>query len=397
MKKILFVIESLGLGGAEKSLVNLLHTLDYKEYEVDLFLMYQKGLFMDLIPNQVRVIPHNSTWMSFQLHLGRALGRLILKGKFKLAFDRLKITLKSRLFKLNQARQQEMWELYRDAIGKVDGEYDVAIGYLEKYSNYFVIDSTSAKKKIGWVHIDYLTYGLNAAYDYPYFEQFYRIASVSEVCIDTLKSIFTNMQEKFVLVENISSPELIKEMAQQEVFQEDAGMKENRITLITTARIIEQKGIDLAILAAELMKKDGYDFQWNILGDGPLRTKMNQLIKEKGLGDNMRIIGPITNPYPYIKAADIYVQTSLFEGKSIAIDEAKILCKPIVATKFPTVYDQLQDNKTAMLAELNPKSIYHNIKFLIDNEDKRLELAHQLSLEKVENKNKLEEFYKMIG
>ncbi|WP_161496415.1 glycosyltransferase [Clostridium thermosuccinogenes] len=391
-KRLLFVIDSLGLGGAEKSLINLLHSLDYEQYEVDLFLFYKKGMFLDLLPSQVKVLEHTREWAAFQLPFLKSLASLAAYLRFDLAYHRAMLSIKSKLCRMTQPRQQKLWNHLSPAAPFIYDEYDAAIGYLEKYPDYFIAEKVNAKKKIGWIHIDYIAYGLNSEYDRPYFEKLDYIAAVSDSCVEALKQCFPDMEDKFVLVENISCPKLIKEMANHAA---DIDAKDTLI--VTAARLAEQKGIDLSIEAARLLQKDGYEFRWIILGDGPLKEEYSKRIIKYGLEGKFILKGAVPNPYPYMKAADIYVQTSRFEGKSLSIDEAKILGKPIVATRFPTVYDQIHDGLTGILSDIDAISIYEKIRFLIDNPDARQALQNNLSKEKTDYESKVKGFYRLIG
>ena len=87
---------------------------------------------------------------------------------------------------------------------------------------------------------------------------------------------------------------------------------------------------DIAIKAAAILVKKGYTIKWYVLGEGEERNTLEQSIKEHNLIANFILLGIKENPYPYINNATIYVQPSRFEGKSLAIDEAKILHKPIL-------------------------------------------------------------------
>lgn len=390
-KKLLFVIDSLSLGGAEKSLVNLLYSMDYTKFNVDLFLFHKKGLFLELLPREVRVLNHSKEWTCFQQPLMKSIIGLSKASRLDLIYHRLALSCKSNLLKLTQPLQQKLWQHFSPAIPNIKGEYDVAIGYLEKYPNYFIVEKVKAKKKIGWIHIDYNMYGLDAKFDAPYLKRLDYIVGVSKSCIHTLSNSFPEVKDKLVVIENISSPKLINEMAGQEI-----PFKKNGITIVTAARLVEQKGLNMSIEAASILHKNGYKFNWIIVGEGPLRGELQRIIDKNGLSRYVTLIGAVANPYPYIKTADIYVQTSLFEGKSISIDEAKILNKPIVATRFSTVYDQIYDGRTGILADMDAYSVYEKIKNLIDYPALRIQLEKNLSKEKNDSMNKLEKFYSLV-
>ena len=163
------------------------------------------------------------------------------------------------------------------------------------------------------------------------------------------------------MLENIISPTLLKSLAESLPEEYETNSKK----LLTIGRFSAQKGYDMAVRAAEILDKKGYDFKWFAVGKGDLMPQIKEEIASRSLQDKFILLGEKSNLYPYINGCDIYVQPSYFEGKSIAIDEAKLFEKPIVCTSFPTVYDQLTDGETALLAEINPQSIAQKIEALL--------------------------------
>ena len=149
----------------------------------------------------------------------------------------------------------------------------------------------------------------------------------------------------------------------------------------------------MAVSAAKILSDKGYDFKWFAIGKGQLEDQIKEQIKSLGLEEKFILLGERANPYPYTKNCDIYVQPSYFEGKSIAIDEAKIFAKPIVCTSFPTVYDQLTDGETALLAEINAESIAEKIEVLLNSDELCRTLSDNLKKEKAGNEEEIDKFY----
>ena len=143
--------------------------------------------------------------------------------------------------------------------------------------------------------------------------------------------------------------------------------EQNRVKLLSVGRLGAQKGFDLAIKSAKILKDRGVDFIWIILGEGPDRKKLQEQIDADELNNNVKLIGIRSNPYVYIKKCDIFVQTSRFEGKSIVLDEAKIFCKPIVVTNYPTVGDSIVDGQNGLIVEMDECSIADGIQRLLEN------------------------------
>ncbi|MBF0950310.1 MAG: glycosyltransferase, partial [Alloprevotella tannerae] len=164
---------------------------------------------------------------------------------------------------------------------------------------------------------------------------------------------------------------------------------------LTIGHVLKAKGIDLAIEAASQLKKKQIDFKWFFLGK-IIESDWLSLIEKEGLSDNFVFLGVRPNPYPYLKTVDIYVHPSRFEGKSIALDEAKILCKPIVATNFSTVNDQFEDRVNASICEMNGDALADAIIELAANKELRQSYVAYLNAHIVDNSSEVEKLYAFI-
>jgi glycosyltransferase involved in cell wall biosynthesis len=205
--------------------------------------------------------------------------------------------------------------------------------------------------------------------------------------------VFPELSDKFTVIENITSPRLIREYASEiEPFKDD----KDKTVLVTVGRLAQQKAIDLAVKACAELKKRGKKIRWYHIGTGDLKADIESLILELDVRDEFILLGERSNPYPYVGQCDIYVQPSRYEGKSIAIDEAKCLCRPIVTTNFTTVADQITDGVNGIICTMNETDIADKIEMLIDNEELRQKFSSNLSDEKTGNEEELEKFYQII-
>jgi glycosyltransferase involved in cell wall biosynthesis len=168
------------------------------------------------------------------------------------------------------------------------------------------------------------------------------------------------------------------------------------VTLVSVGRLNVQKGFDIAIDACKLLADRGIDVYWYILGEGEQRSILDEKIKSLGLENRFILLGIRENPYPYVSAADIYVQPSRFEGKSIAIDEAKILGKPIVVTNFPSVVDQIGHAHKGWIVKMNADAIAAGIAEVIQNREAREKLQANLASEKLGTRQEIEKLYAVI-
>jgi glycosyltransferase involved in cell wall biosynthesis len=386
-KQLLFIMPKLGSGGAEKALVTLLNLFDYDKYDVDLMLFRREGLFLPDVPEEVNIIDGGKEYELFDGSAFACIKSSVKKMKFSFALNRIKYANA-----LKSGDKSAVWNCLKKAVYKPQKHYDVAIAYLEGNSIYYCVDCIDADKKIGYIHNDYNGLGLDKNFDRPFFGKLDYLVTVSNECANVLRKTFPEIKAKVRMLENLVSPTLLKSLSEKPAAEYKADTK----NILTVGRFSPQKGYDLAIAATEILAEKGYDFKWFSIGKGELQNEIEHKIKEKKLEEKFILLGERANPYPYIKNCDIYVQTSYFEGKSIAIDEAKIFAKPIVCTSFPTVYDQLTDGKTALLAEINAESIAEKIEILLNDESLCQNLSENLKKEKAGNEEEIDKFYQLL-
>lgn len=390
-KDVLFVINNLNCGGAEKSLISLLNTMDYSRYNVDLFLFKHEGLFLNKIPKQVNVLEEPPEYQLFDMPIKAAIMKCLRQGRLDIALSRV---CAGYIFKSekNKARcEQRVWRYLSKSLQNISEKYDVAIGYLEKNPVYFCIDKVNANKKIGFIHTDYDKLGMDPNIDRGYFRSLDHIVTVSEECANVLKQRFSIYNDKIGVIHNIVSPSTINKMSQEKIDLERKGVK-----LVSVGRLSHEKGFDLAIEACKNLVGDGYEIKWYIIGEGEGRGKLEKMIEENHLQDHFLLLGLKENPYPYIREADIYVQPSRFEGKSIAIDEAKILHKPIVVTNFSTAKDQIKNEENGLIIDMDAHSLSEGIKKLIHNEELRNKLIKNLSDEELGTESEIKKLYTLF-
>lgn len=376
MKKVLFVIPSLGAGGAEKSLVNLLHLLNGEPYEIDVLLFQKAGLFLEQIPKGVHLVSIPGDYKIFTQSLPKALLALLKHGKINQAINRIQYAVALKKEKNPAKAEQLAWKYWAKSMETLPKTYDVAIGYLEKSSIYFVVDKVNARKKIGWIHNDYEKLGQDKGIDYPYFQKINSLVTVSELCVESLNRIFPDLSHKVVLLENIISKKWLIELSKENFDIYDDKM----INFLSIGRLTHQKGFDIAIKAFSILPSEILDkIRWYIIGNGEDKEKLELLINESNLSHQIRLVGLRSNPYPWLAKCDIYFQPSRYEGKSIAIDEAKLLQKPILVTRFSTVNDQIEHLKTGYIVEMNEKAIAEGIELLISRPEIRKQLTENLA------------------
>ena len=391
-KRLLFVHPSLHFGGAEKSLQTLLCTIDYDRYEVDLLLFRPEGELLKLLPPQVRVLPLCADAQTFSLPLRESAARFLRQGKPALALARARFSRAVRGHLPTRMLEQRGWKYQKRAFVPLPQVYDAAIAYLEGSPVWFCADCVQAKKKIAVIHSDYRKLEMDAAFDDAYFARFDVLAGVSDACADVLRECFPQHRDKIRVLENIISPDVLREQSVR-----DAGFDDGYtgLRVLTMGRLDAPKGIDLALEACRMLA-DAADFRWYVLGDGPQRALLTERIAQYGIGDRFCLLGAKLNPYPYLAQCDVYVQPSRFEGKSIALEEAKCFAKPILTTDFTTVRDQITDGETGCVAQIDPADIAEKLRTLLTDRSLRARLSARLR-DYAGNRSEIEKFYAMIG
>lgn len=366
------MIDSLTCGGAEKSLISLLPCLVKREYDITLMLRARHGLFEQLVPPSVRIVnfPYRPSLV----------GRLVYSCNLRLH--------------RNSVHSAELyWSATGKGLPRLKDEYDVAIAYQQGFPTFYIADKVSAKKKLCWINTDLKAAGYSPEFCQPFYRKFNKIAVVSEALRDSIVyPDYCKDKSRLIVCRDILNESLIREMAHEY----DAGMKEdNGLHITTVGRLVPPKGYDLAIGAAKILKEKGITFRWHFVGGGALYDQLKSSIEDNRLQGCVILEGEKLNPYPYIASADIYVQTSLFEGFGLTIGEAKIFGKPIVSTNFPAVFNQITNGKNGIVVEMTPEAIAEGIVLLIEDETLRTKIVEAVNSE--QNLTSVTESQKVIA
>lgn len=356
-KSIIWVIDSLSCGGAERSFVSILNLIDVSNYNIDVLLLKRGGVFEAYLPDGINLISATG-------FLGDMSYKAIFK-RFSLSqvMSRVKLSSQVRKQKGKIHGAEVLWNSINKCVDKERKHYDIAIAYQQGFPTYFVAEKVSASKKIAWINADIDNAGYKSEFNKKFYKQFNNIVAVSDALTLKLSKNYHEFTEKFVTVYDMLNPKLIQKMSLENGFEDSY----TGIRILTIGRMVEQKGYDIAINTALLLKKAGYSFRWYAIGDGPKMEETQKLVSELDLENEFVLLGLKPNPYSFIRESDIYVQTSKSEGFGLTVSEAKILHKPIVSTNFPSVFNQITDGKNGLIVEMNSKGVFEGIKKLIEN------------------------------
>jgi len=331
LKKIAFITRSLGVGGIEKSLVSLINALPENEFNITVFITDDDRRILSDIKRAV-----NITLLPRAYYTGGS----AIKNKLK----HLRLGSALRLLSLKLGERKKGNERNREIIDAhmifvPDEKFDVAIAYYlpDTYEIPYTLDCISAQRKAAWMHMDITQYAPRMPYLESYYNRFDRVFCVSSFVKSGYAKIYPKQKNKTQVFHNITDDEFIK--TQAEAYQ----VKKEGVTLFSCARLSNEKQ---PLLCAEALKRlidGGVNAYWYWAGGDTngYSKEVKQKIDDLGLNDRFILLGALTNPYPYYKACDVYVQASWHESYCISIAEAKILCGRIVSTDIPAVHESL--------------------------------------------------------
>lgn len=393
-QNILFVIDSLHCAGAEKSLITLLSLLDYSVYNVDLQLFGYGGALEELIPEEVNLLKPLKYTTFTELSIKKSILYSLKNLNFKMLSSRINFSIRIRKEKYTNAQRARIfWESVSDVIENNEKKYDIAISYAQGVPTFYVVDKINSRKKFAWVNVSYRLDRLEKSFQKNYYNKYKKIIAVSHSAKDVFLENFSEYSRKVEILYDLNNPSFIFNMANLGESYNDgfSGLK-----ILTIGRLAHQKGYDIALDTCKKLKEYGIDFKWYVLGKGPLQDEIEIYIKENRLEDYFKILGVKSNPYPYIKDCDIYVQTSKFEGFGLAIAEARMLNKPVVTTRFDAVFNQMIHEKNGLVVDMNSEAVFNGIMRLINDESLRKNIIKYLENEKKGNVEEIDKFYKLI-
>lgn len=343
MKKILIVNNNMKVGGVQKSLYNLLWSIDTtKEYDVTLLLFHKAGAYLDDLPKTVKVIECRGPF--------RFLGRDqcdfhgftgLVRGGFAALCKVFGRPFAVRLMLLLQPRVKE--------------SFDCAISFLHNgrvkafYGGVpdFVLHRVRAEKKVVFLHGDYRASGVNHPTNNRTMAQFDTVAACSDGCRGIFVQALPHMAERAVTVRNCHRYDKIRAMAEEEPIAYDTA----RIHVVTVARLTHEKGIERGLAAVANALARGVPLTWHIVGDGAKRAEWTSLADTWGIADHVIFYGEQANPYRYVKNADLFLLPSYHEAAPMVIDEARALGVPILTTATTSAHEMVTARSCGVVCE----------------------------------------------
>lgn len=398
--RIFIAMHYMEIGGAETALVGLLNALDPARVEVDLFLYDHRGEMMQFIPKWVNLLPQIPKYSVLE----RPIVELVKRGFWGIAAARMwakrisKVAYKRSGSKLeNNGGLDKMSKCTTPLLPKINQSvtYDLAISFLTPHR--IVAEKVKAKKKIAWIHTDYTRVWVDAEEELKVWQKYDYVASISSDVTNTFLQVFPSLAPKIVEIENILSPKFVRKRAELEDTDKEF-RQTDKISLLSIGRYSEQKNYDnVPDICKRLIGKTKLNIKWYIIGYGGDEALIRQKIKEAGMEEHVILLGKRSNPYPYIKACDIYVQPSRYEGKSVTVREAQMLCKPVVVTNYPTAPSQIRSGVDGVIVPMDNEGCANGLAEVICDKPLQERIIAHLKTHDYGNESEVEKIYTLIN
>ena len=398
--RIFIAMHYMEIGGAETALVGLLNALDPARVDVDLFLYDHRGEMMQFIPEWINLLPQIPKYSVLE----RPIVELVKRGFWGIAAGRLwakyisKVAYKRSGSKLeNNGGLDKMSKCTAPLLPRINQSvtYDLAISFLTPHR--IVAEKVKAKKKIAWIHTDYTRVWVDAEDELKVWQKYDYVASISGDVTNTFLQVFPSLAPKIVEIENILSPSFVRKRAElQDVDKEIR--HEGAFTLLSVGRFSDAKNYDnVPDICKRLINETKLNIKWYIIGYGGDEALIRKKIKEAGMEEHVILLGKRSNPYPYIKACDIYVQPSRYEGKSVTVREAQMLCKPVVVTNYPTAPSQIRSGIDGVIVPMDNEGCANGLAEVICDKPLQERIIAHLKTHDYGNESEVEKIYTLIN
>lgn len=395
-QSLLIVSHALEIGGAERSLIGLLDALDPERWDIDLFLFRHQGELIADIPEYVNLLPEVPAYTV----LARPMKDTLREGHVLLTAARLTGRIAAGRYAKKHGHTESGVGLeyshkftcpLMPAI-QPNKEYDLAVSFLTPH--YFVAKKVRAKKKVAWIHTDYSRVQVNIPSETAMWSAFDHIVSISDAVTGSFLKTFPGLKPKIVLIENILPGRLIKRQALKPI---GTDMPANGyIRLLSIGRYCTAKNFDnIPDICARLVSA-GLNVKWYLIGFGRDEELIRQKIIEADMVEHVILLGKKGNPYPYIRACDLYVQPSRYEGKCVTVREAQMLGKPVVITRYATSASQLEDGVDGVIVPMDNASCAAGIADLLRDSERMQRLSHACKSRDYSNRQESEKLYQIM-
>lgn len=390
--KIFILHHSMEIGGAESSLLGLLQAFDYSKISVDLMLLNNSGDLLSLIPKDVHILQTPNAYRNLVLPIKESLKNGFLLIATARLLGKL-IVSKKNVNDVTYVTKQYCHRLSLLFLPRIKKKYDLAISYIDPH--YIVSEKVTAEKKLAWLHTDFSRIDINKKQDYEMWNMFDCIVTVSSSCKEAFDFAHPELKNKSIVIENILSNQFIN--SQADFINKISDMSaENTTKLLSVGRFTEAKNFDNIPFICKRLIEKGLNVRWYIIGYGGDEALIYRKIAEAKMEDIVIVLGKKTNPYPYIKNCDIYVQPSRYEGKCVSVREAQILNKPVIITNYATAGSQLIDGYDGVIVPMDNEGCAKGIARVIQDKELQQRLIDNTKKNDYTNAQEIEKIYRIL-
>lgn len=359
MKRILFVIPDLEVGGVQRALVTLLNAAPLDKLDITLLTFREGGKLHAQLPHQVhvKVEPQIGQAEKLRATVSKILRQCRLNGLFDFA--------------------KRIYHYSGKIMAKAnnDGEYDAAVAYSDGLATWYVSKSVQAAKKIAFVHTDFTQAGYKARQEREIYSSFEQIVFASQAARRSFLAVLPEWEERTVILPNAVDIQQVLKLAEEPI----PCLKKGVVKLATVGRLSHEKGVEKIPPLLRRLKDAGQKVCWYVVGDGPERDNLLRQARKLGVEEELILVGQLENPYPYMRACDVYVQPSEYEGYCIALAEARLLCRPIAVCDFAGAGEQIENGVTGFVTGRMVEDLFPSILALVSQPQKRIEFERVLA------------------
>lgn len=385
MKKILIVSNNMKVGGVQKSLYNLLWSIE-GQYDITLCLFQQCGVYAEDLPPSVKVVEARGAFRYLGMSQGDCKGiKVLIRGA---------LAAMSRLF--GRKKVLDLVKCYQPQLET----YDCAISFLHNgraksfYGGVqdFVLNCVRADKKIAFLHCDYRNCGADHPENNRDMERFDRIAACSDGCREAFASVLPGLQDRCVTVRNCHRYEEIRTMAEES----PVAYGNDEVNVLMVSRLSHEKGIDRAIRAMTKVVNMGLPMRLHIVGGGAEEEYLRQIAENLGVADLIEFYGEQSNPYRYMKNADLLLMTSYHEAAPMVIDEARSVGLPVLTTETTSSRDMVADTSSGWVCDNSQEAIDEALLRVASDREKLAALKRDLLKKQPDNNIAIAQFAGML-
>lgn len=282
------------------------------------------------------------------------------------------------------------------------GEYNLAVSFLTPHN--VVLKKVRAKRKACWIHTDYTQIDVNTALELPVWRGYDHIVSISADVTKAFLSVFPTLKDKILEIHNILPADFVRSRAEEMTAEEVARempREEGVINLLSVGRFSHAKNYDNVPAICRIINSQlsiaNCQCRWYLIGYGGEEPLIRQRIAEEGMEGKVIILGKRESPYPFIKACDVYVQPSRYEGNAVTVREAQMLCKPVIVTNYATAASQIQNGIDGIIVPKDNEGCAAAIAQFLQNMTKQQLIVDYLRTNDYSNSDEVEKFYKICG